>query len=112
KQFQSAGEELDHAIKINDTSAIAHLYRGRAFIKTNDFAKAEQEFQRALALGGGLEINEAHRFLGGIYNEQGNYTRAVQELEVYLKASPKVKDVAQIRQIIQELRAKAATSKK
>jgi Flp pilus assembly protein TadD len=112
KQYQSAGEELDHAIKINDTSAIAHLFRGRVFVKTDNFAKAEPEFLRAISLGGGDEINEAHRFLAGIYNEQGNYPLALKELETYLKASPKVKDAEQIRKIIQELRSKAATSKR
>lgn len=110
KQYQDAGEELDRALKVNETSAIAHLFRGRAFIKTNDFAKAEREFQRALSLSGGGEINEAHRFLGGIYNEQGKYALALQELETYLKISPNVKDAEQIRKIIQELRAKATTA--
>lgn len=112
KQYQSAGEELDHALKANGSSAIAHLFRGRVYIKAKEFAKAEQEFRRALSLGGGGEINEAHRFLGGIYNEQGHYARALQELETYLKVSPKVKDAEEIRLIIQELRAKTTTSKK
>ncbi len=111
KQFQEAGEELDRALKINETSAIAHLFRGRAFIKTNDFAKAEQEFRRALSLGGGGEINEAYRFLGGIYNEQGKHALALQELETYLKVSPTVRDAEQIRKIIQELRAKTKSSR-
>ena len=112
KQYQSAGEELDHALKVNGSSAVAHLFRGRVFIKVKEFAKAEQEFRRALSLGGGGEINEAHRFLGGIYNEQGHYARALQELETYLKLSPNVKDAEEIRLIIQELRAKTTTSKK
>lgn len=112
KQYQSAGEELDYALKINESSAMAHLFRGRVYIKTNDLVKAEPEFQRAISLGGGGEINEAHRFLGGIYNEQRKYALAVKELELYLKVSPKVKDAEQIRQIIKELRDKSATSKK
>ncbi|HEX8142249.1 MAG TPA: tetratricopeptide repeat protein [Pyrinomonadaceae bacterium] len=111
KQYQSAGEELDHALKINESSALAHFYRGRVYVKTNNLPKAEPEFQRAISLGGGAEINEAHRYLAGIYNEQGNYALALKELETYLKVSPKVKDAEQIRKIIQELRSKATTSK-
>ena len=48
--------------------------------------------------------SEAHRFLGGIYREQRNYTRAIAELETYLKLVPNTRDGDQIRQIIRELR--------
>lgn len=109
KQYQGAAEELDRSLKINETSGIAHLFRGRLFVKANDFDKAEKEFLRAVSLGG--EVGEAHRFLGAIYNERGDYGRALQELETYLKVSPNVKDAEQVRQIIRELRTKAAASR-
>ena len=111
KQYQSAGEQLDQALQVNETSARAHLFRGRVFIKLGNFPKAVPELQRAVKLAGGEEINEAHRLLAGIYNEQGNYTLALKELETYLETSPKVKDIEQVRKIVAELRAKAATIK-
>jgi Tfp pilus assembly protein PilF len=111
KQYPEAGEQLDRALKLNEGSGIAHLFRGRVFIKSNDLGKAEKEFVRALAVGGG-EVNEAHRFLGGIYREHGEYARSLQELEKYLKAEPAVRDAEQIRAIMQELRAKAAEARK
>ncbi|OLE54754.1 MAG: hypothetical protein AUG51_06510 [Acidobacteria bacterium 13_1_20CM_3_53_8] len=111
KQYQDADAQLTRALEINETSARAHLFLGRTFIRLNDFAKAEKEFLRAVALGGSPDINEAHRFLGGIYNEQGNYARAIEELETYLKLVPNTRDADQIRQIIKELRNKMSASR-
>jgi tetratricopeptide (TPR) repeat protein len=111
KQFQEANAQLTRALEINETSARAHLFRGRTFIKLNDFARAEKEFLRAVALGGGPDINEAHRFLGGIYREQGKHALAIAELETYLKLVPNTRDADQIRQIIKELRAKITATR-
>ncbi|HMF55217.1 MAG TPA: tetratricopeptide repeat protein [Pyrinomonadaceae bacterium] len=111
KQYQDADTHLAHALSINETSARAHLFRGRTFIRLNDLARAEREFLRAVALGGSADINEAHRFLGGIYREQGNYARAVEQLETYLKLVPNTHDAEQIRQIIKELRSKMTASR-
>jgi len=105
-QYQEANAQLTRSIEINETSARAHFFRGRTFIRLNNLATAEKDFLRAVALGESPDINEAHRFLGGIYREQGNYPRAVEELESYLKLVPNTKDADQIRQIIKELRGK------
>ena len=103
-QYQEANAQLARALEINETSGRAHLFRGRTFIRLNNLETAAKDFLRAVALGGSPDINEAHRFLGGIYREQRNYARAVEELESYLKLVPNTKDADQIRQIIRELR--------
>ncbi len=110
-QFQEANTQLTRAVEINETSARAHFFRGRTLIRLRDLATAEKDFLRAVALGGGPDINEAHRFLGGIYREQKNYARAVEELETYLKLASNTKDADQIRQIIKELRDKMVATK-
>jgi tetratricopeptide (TPR) repeat protein len=110
KQYQDANAQLVQALKLNESSARAHLFLGRTFITLRDFSKAEKEFLRAVALRGGPEINEAHRFLGGIYREQANYRRAIEELETYLKLVPNTKDADQIRQIIKDLRTRISAS--
>ena len=107
KQHREANAQLTRALEITETSARAHLFRGRTLIGLNDLGRAEKDFLRAVALGGGPDINEAHRFLGGIYREQGNHTRAIAELETYLKLVPNTRDGDQIRQIIKELRSKS-----
>lgn len=111
KQYRDADVQFARALQITETSALAHFYRGRTFIRLNDLAKAEKEFLRAVALGGSMDINESHRYLGGIYREQGNYARAVEELETYLKLVPNTRDADQIRQIIKEMRNKMTASR-
>src|SRR5229473_8252272 len=105
-QYQEANVQLTRALEINETSGRAHLFRGRTFIRLNNLETAEKDFLHAVALGGSPDINEAHRFLGGIYREQKNYARAVEELESYLRLVPNTKDADQIRQIIKDLRDK------
>lgn len=104
RRFQEAGEHLGKAIEKRETSAAAHFFLGRVLIKERRYKEAEKELQRAVALGGD-EINEAYRYLGGIYREMGDNARAVESLEKYLKLEPKAKDADAIRQIITELRA-------
>jgi Tfp pilus assembly protein PilF len=104
RQFQEAGKHLRKAIERRETSAAAHFFLGRVLIKEHEYREAEKALQRAVSLGG-TEINEAYRYLGGIYKELGDNARAVESLEKYLKLEPKAKDADGIRQIIAELRA-------
>lgn len=52
------------------------------------------------------EIAPAHRYLGGIYSGKRDYKRAAEELETYLKLSPKAADAERTRAAIKELRSK------
>ncbi len=104
KQFAAADAELRRALEINETSALAHLYRGRALIYLGNYAEAEKHLRRALTLDA-AEVGVAHRYLGAIYNERGDKTRAIEELEKYLAAEPKAKDRAQVMEVIRQLRA-------
>ena len=110
-QFQEANAQLTRSVEMNETSARAHFFRGRTLIRMREFSTAEKDLLRAVALGGSPDINEAHRFLGGIYREQKNYARAVEELETYLKLVSNTRDADQIRQIIKELRDKMVATK-
>lgn len=110
KQFQEAGTHLRKAIEKRETSAAAHFFLGRTLIKEHKYQEAEKELQRAVSLGGN-DVNEAYRYLGGIYKEMGNNPRAIESLEKYLKLEPKAKDAEGIRQIISELRAQSSEKK-
>lgn len=111
KQYQQAADQLQESLNKGENSAKAHFYFGRTLIRLNRYAEAEKELQRAVALGG-PEVNEAYRFLGGIYREMGDPERALAALEKYLTLEPKAADAAAIRQIIAELRAQAPAKRK
>jgi tetratricopeptide (TPR) repeat protein len=104
------------ALKKNDASSTAHMYLGLALLnlskngKTGQFdaaryAEAQKELERAVSLGKN-EVAMAHRYLGGIYAGNKDYKRGADELETYLKLSPKARDAETIRGLIKDLRSK------
>ncbi|MFN2577675.1 MAG: tetratricopeptide repeat protein [Pyrinomonadaceae bacterium] len=104
-RFAEAEPELRAAIKQKDQSPIGHFYLGRALAYTQRYDEGEKELNTALKLGGD-EMKEAHRYLAGIYNAQGDKPRAIIELETYLKLAPNSKDAEHLQQVIRDLRAK------
>jgi tetratricopeptide (TPR) repeat protein len=103
KDYKSAASELWRAVEKDDTSATAHFYFGRALVNLYNYDLAEKHLKRAIAIGAD-EVVEAHRYLAAVYIEKQQPQRAADELEQYLKLSPKAKDADQIRQIIKQLR--------
>src|SRR5437660_142962 len=67
---------------------------------------AEREFQQAVKLGGD-PAGRAHYYLGGIYWSRREYKKAAEELELYLKQSPKAPDAEQTRATIEKLRGRS-----
>lgn len=110
-RLKEGESELRAAIKQNDESAMAHYFLGRLLARLRRFDEAEGHLTRALKLGGD-EVNEAHRYLGAIYNDRGDDARAISELETYLRLVPNAKDSEQIRKIIQELKASSRSAKR
>lgn len=116
KSFAEAETELRAALKINNEAPTAHMYLGMALInlsrddttKQYDMAKyseAQKEFEIAAA-SGKAEVAMAHRYLGGIYIGNKEYKRAADELELYLKLSPKAPDAEKLKATIKDLRSK------
>jgi regulator of sirC expression with transglutaminase-like and TPR domain len=52
------------------------------------------------------EVDQAHRYLGGIYWGKREYKKAADELELYFKLAPQAKDAEQIHATIKDLRNK------
>jgi Tfp pilus assembly protein PilF len=103
KRYAEAETELRLALKQKDQSAVAHYYLGRALAYSGKFDEAKKELDVSIAMGGD-DMNEAHRYLAGVYNALGDKQRAAAELETYLKLAPKSEDAAQIRELIRKLR--------
>jgi regulator of sirC expression with transglutaminase-like and TPR domain len=74
------------------------------------YPEAEKELRRAIDLAGnvaGTQLGLAHKYLGGIYWGRGEYARAADELETYLRLTPNAQDAERVRGTIKELRSKS-----
>jgi tetratricopeptide (TPR) repeat protein len=106
KDFGEAEKQLKRALKKLDKSATGHFYLGVSLIGLKNIGEAESEFQQAAKLGGD-QMGAAHKYLGGILWQKGDLKRAADELEMYVKLSPKAPDVEQIKGTIKQLRSKS-----
>jgi Flp pilus assembly protein TadD len=105
KKFTEAEEQLRLALKKNDKAPTAHMYLGIVLISQKNLDEAEKELLLAVS-SNSSEVNMAHRYLGGVYWGKGNFKRAADELETYLKLVPKAQDAERTRAAIKELRSK------
>jgi tetratricopeptide (TPR) repeat protein len=103
KRYGEAETELRLALQQKDKSAVAHFYLGRALAYSGKFDEAKKELDTSIDLGGD-DMREAHRYLAGVYSAMGDKQRAANELETYLRLTPKSPDAAQIRELIRKLR--------
>ena len=106
KDFSEAEKQLRRALKKLDKSASGHFYLGVALIGLKNIDDAETQFQQAAKLGGD-QMGAAHKYLGGILWQKGDFKHAADELETYLKLSPKAPDAEQIKGTIKQLRSKS-----
>ncbi|HEY0546108.1 MAG TPA: tetratricopeptide repeat protein [Pyrinomonadaceae bacterium] len=106
KDFAASEERLRAALKEKDEIASPHYYLGMALINQKKFDDAQAELERAVSLPGGDNYALAHRYLGGLYWGKSDFKRAADELEKYLKLSPKAADADKTKDAIKELRSK------
>ena len=106
RDFAEAEKQLRRAVGKLDKSAQAHLYLGATLARQKNLDEAEKELQQAVKLSNG-QSGLAHKYLGGIYWAKQDKKRAADELEKYLKLTPKAADAEQIRGTIKELRGKS-----
>ena len=109
KDYQAAAVELGIAVQKDGTSGPAHFYLGRVMVSLGNYDAAETELRQTISIGG-EEAVEAHRYLGAVYIEKHDSSRAADELEAYLKLAPKAKDADRIRTIVKDLRSQASTT--
>lgn len=116
KSFMEAETELRAALKINNEAPTAHMYLGVALLSSSRdeqtkqydmarYAEAQKELETAAA-SGKAEVAMAHKYLGGIYIGNKDYKRAADELELYLKLTPKAPDADRLKATIKDLRSK------
>ncbi|MGH9902079.1 MAG: carboxypeptidase regulatory-like domain-containing protein, partial [Pyrinomonadaceae bacterium] len=103
-----AVERLRRAVGLYSKSVNGHLWLGIALKKAGKLAEAEEALVRANKVAGG-KAADVHWQLAGVYGEQKRYKEAADELELFLKSQPKAQDAERIKQLIAQLREKAAT---
>lgn len=117
KDYAGAETELREALKIKADAPTAHMYLGIALLtlsrdektKQYDMTKyneAQKELEAAVA-SNRAEVAMAHKYLGGIYMGNKDYKRAADELEIYLKLTPKAPDAEKLKVIVKDLRSKS-----
>ncbi len=106
-RLQEALDWLEKSIQIEPTSANTQMMMGLAYGTGGAFGKSEAALRKALQIGG-IAAAEAHFYLAGLYNKQEKYGAARQELEAYLKDAKNLKDPAQIKAMIENLKQKEA----
>jgi type IV pilus assembly protein PilF len=104
RKFASAEEQFRTALQKTEAPT-ARMYLGITLAMERKLREAEKELVGALKVNS-PEVSLAHRYLGGVYIATGEYKRAADELETYLKLVPKASDAGRIRTTIVELRNK------
>jgi Flp pilus assembly protein TadD len=104
ENYEAATRELEQALRLQPDSANARLYRGAALLQLKQLAEAERELLKAYELAGD-RVATAQLLLGQIYYNQQKYAPALRAFEQYLKDLPAAPNAAQIRQVIEQLRA-------
>jgi len=104
-QFAEAEIQLREVLKLTSVPT-AHMYLGLTLARLHRTVEAEQELKQAIQLGGN-QLGLAHYYLGGLYWQRRDYQRAADELETYLRLTPKAQDAERVRGTIKELRSKS-----
>jgi Tfp pilus assembly protein PilF len=103
RKYAEAEQQLARAVALDEKNDAARVQRGHALIRLGRGEEAEKELRLALKLGG-AQAALAHRYLGALYVERGDDTRAAAELEEYLRLTPDAPDAAQVRAVLAGLK--------
>jgi tetratricopeptide (TPR) repeat protein len=104
KKSAEAEKQLRQALQKNPATSTGHYYVGLALMNQKEFAAAETEFKVSIK-NSDDRIAPAHKYLGGIYWHNKQYSQAADELTRYLVLDPKAPDAAKIRDTIKDLRS-------
>jgi tetratricopeptide (TPR) repeat protein len=104
ERYAAAAPELEKSIAINPKVAHAHLYLGGALFNLKRTAEAEVALQKAYELGGS-SVAGAQLLLGQLYFQQQKYDLSQRAFEHYLKDMPNAPNAAQVKSIIEKIKA-------
>ena len=105
EKFADAEKQLREALQKNPAAPTGHYYVALALMKQREFEKAEAEFKLSIT-NSNDRLAPAHKYLGGIYWRNKQYSRAADELTKYIELEPHAADATKIRETIKDLRSK------
>ena len=105
KKFAEAQKQLRLALQKNSAAPTGHYYVALALLNQQEFEAAEAEFKISIT-NSNDRIAPAHKYLGGIYWRNKQYSRAADELTRYIGMDPKAPDAGKIRDTINDLRSR------
>ena len=104
QRFEEAVKELTTAEKILPNAPRIHLQLGGALIQLQKLDEAERHLVESYRLGG-AQMGAAQFLLGELYFMQKKYADARRAFEQYLADVPQAPNAAQVRGVIEKLRA-------
>jgi tetratricopeptide (TPR) repeat protein len=108
KRYEEGIRILRGLIEVDKNLAAPYLSLGYAEMMTGELPAAEEHLRRALELG---RPPIAHVYLANVYEQLGQFAKAVEHLQAYLKESPNAPQAAAVRGAVEKLRKKAKDKK-
>ncbi len=105
QKYRDAESQLRDALRLSATPT-THMYLGLTLYHLQSREEAEKELRASIETSGN-QLTIAHYYLGGLYWKMGDFHRAADELETYLRLTPDAPDAERVRSTIKELRAKS-----
>lgn len=110
-KISDAARSIEKAVSLNQSFIEAFLLYGVIDKRQGNFTQAEKHFLKAKELAK-TSLPEIHRQLGLLYaNNLKRYDEAVKELEIYLKAMPSGKESENIKELVEQIKAKSKEKK-
>lgn len=99
-------DALQRARSFDEKSFRVHFYLGLTLIELNRLDEAEAALKTSYQVGGAAKASSARLYLASIYSKRGQHQRAIEQLETYLRESPKATNTASVKDAIAKLKAK------
>ena len=103
KRYDEGIRMLRGVVEVDKDLPAPYLSLGYAEMMTGDYHPAEEHLLRALELA---RPALAHIYLANVYEQTGEFSKAVAQLEAYLKENPRSPQANAVRAAIEKLRQK------
>lgn len=101
-RHQEALSPLRHVVQQSPNWVAAHVHLGIALLETDQLAEAEKHLVRGTT-SEGLERALAYLYLGKLYAQTGEVTRAVEAWRTYLRLDPNSPNAERIRALLAQM---------
>ncbi|MDQ3920657.1 MAG: tetratricopeptide repeat protein, partial [Acidobacteriota bacterium] len=108
KRYDEGIKMLRGVLEVDKDLPAPYLSLGYAEMMTGDYKSSEEHLLRALELA---RPTLAHVYLANVYEQTGQFTKAVAQLEAYLKENPNSPQTEAVRAAIEKLKIKAKDKK-